>query len=202
MLSQVDTELQSRFARSCTEAAFGYARAAMAAYATFADQTLEFWTSAAKHTTGRGGEGVPISTYYVEAPRRAGAPSLPTPLDIPMPSPWREMSRAAFAPMAAWWGLAPFQSNPASWPMASAMMMAGVPRAVALPAAEANVAAMDAANAATASFTQTFSSYRSASGFAMPTVISPPSVTPPTFLNPFSAAALVAPWFTLARASL
>jgi hypothetical protein len=70
------------------------------------------------------------------------------------------------APMRAWWGLFPLQGPPASWPMAYAMMSAGVPRAVALPAAEANMAAMDAADAAKASLDRAFSAYRTDSGFA------------------------------------
>lgn len=41
----LDPELQQRFARHCTEAAFGYSSASTAAYAAFADQVLSFWTS-------------------------------------------------------------------------------------------------------------------------------------------------------------
>jgi hypothetical protein len=72
-----------------------------------------------------------------------------------------------------------------------------VPRNVALPAAEANVAVMDAANAATASVTQVFSSYRSEGGFAMsPQVVSPRNnLMFAAFLAPFGAAALATPWF-------
>lgn len=41
----LDPELQQRFARHCAEAAFGYSAAGTAAYAAFADQVLNFWTS-------------------------------------------------------------------------------------------------------------------------------------------------------------
>ena len=41
----LDPELQQRFARHCTEAAFGYSAASTAAYASFADQVLNFWTA-------------------------------------------------------------------------------------------------------------------------------------------------------------
>ena len=199
MLSPVNTELQSRFARGCTDAAFGYARAMTAAYAAWVNQTLEIWTTAAKPTTERPSEDTPMPTYYVEAPRRMSAPSIPAPVDLTqMSNPWRDLSRTTLAPIAAWWGLAPFQTNPASWPMAYAMMMSGVPRSVALPAAEANVAAMDAANAATASFNQAFSSYRSASGFAMPPVIAPPPAPTPAFLTPFNTVSMLTPWFAMA----
>lgn len=201
MLPPVSTELQTRFARSCTDAAFGYARAASAAYAAMADQTLDFWANAAK----RPSSSTPASSYYVSAPRRMAAPSIPmTPFDFfQMSNPWSDASRAAFAPVAAWWGLAPFQTNPMSWPMAHAMMTAGVPRNVALPAAEANVAVMDAANAATASVTQVFSSYRSEGGFAMsPQVVSPRNnLMLAAFLAPFGAAALATPWFMSAGSS-
>ena len=42
----VDQHLQERFTRHCTDAAFGYATAATAAYAVFADQVLSFWADA------------------------------------------------------------------------------------------------------------------------------------------------------------
>jgi hypothetical protein len=195
MLSPVNAELQSRFARSCADAAFGYARAASAAYAAMADQTLDFWATAAK----RSSSSTPEASYYVQAPRRMAAPSIPmTPFDFfRMSNPWSNTSQAAFAPIAAWWGLAPFQTNPMSWPMAHAMMTAGVPRSVALPAAEANVAVLDAANAASASVTQVFSSYRSEGGFAMSPQVASPRNNPmlAAFFMPFGAAALAAPWF-------
>ena len=41
----IDPESQQRFARHCTEAAFGYSAATTAAYAAFADQVMNFWTS-------------------------------------------------------------------------------------------------------------------------------------------------------------
>jgi hypothetical protein len=63
------------------------------------------------------------------------------------------------------------------------MMSAGVPRAVAMPAAEANLAAMDAADAAKASFDRAFSAYRTDGGFAATQVLSPKAwldaLTPP-----------------------
>ena len=93
MLAPVNTELQTRFARSCTDAAFGYARAASAAYAAMADQTLDFWATAAKRPTS----STPASSYYVSAPRRMAAPSIPmTPFDFfQMSNPWSDASRAA-----------------------------------------------------------------------------------------------------------
>lgn len=57
--------------------------------------------------------------------------------------------------------------------MAYTLMSAGVPRAVALPTAEANLAAMDAADAAKASLDRAFSAYRTDAGFAGAPVLSP-----------------------------
>ena len=39
----LDTQLQERFTRGCTDAAFGYTAATTAAYAAFADQVFGFW---------------------------------------------------------------------------------------------------------------------------------------------------------------
>jgi hypothetical protein len=63
----------------------------------------------------------------------------------------------------------PFTGPSAAWPMAFMMMASGVPRAVAMPTAEANVAVMDAADAASASVRKAFSSYHSDSGHAAST---------------------------------
>jgi hypothetical protein len=91
-----------------------------------------------------------------------------------------------FAPVRAWWGLFPLEGTPSSWPMAYAMMTAGVPRSVAMPAAEANVAAMDAADAAKTSIDRAFASYRSDSGFAMTQIIAPKTWLGALFLAPLS----------------
>lgn len=77
--------------------------------------------------------------------------------------------------------------------MAYAMMTAGVPRAVALPAAEANMAAMDAADAAQTSIDRTFSAYRSDSGFAVAQIVSPKAWLGALFLAPFTTSFRL-PW--------
>jgi hypothetical protein len=41
----LDPELQQRFARHCTDAAFGYSAATTAAYAAMADQVMGFWSA-------------------------------------------------------------------------------------------------------------------------------------------------------------
>jgi hypothetical protein len=192
-MTPVDTELTTRFAKSYTTAAFGYARAASAAYAALADQTLDFWAQAAKTTTAtprRTDEFRPSAPYLVTGPRPyrsafTPAPTPTPPLDLfKISSAWA--SSPMFAPMRAWWGMFPLEGNPSSWPMAYAMMTAGVPRAVALPTAEANLAAIDAAEAASASIDRAFSTYRSESGFAVAQIVSPKALYSALMLAPFT----------------
>jgi hypothetical protein len=61
----------------------------------------------------------------------------------------------------------PLGTQPMAWPMAYSMMAVGVPRSVAWPTAEANAAALDAAETATRSINNAFSSYRSTGGHAL-----------------------------------
>ncbi len=75
-------------------------------------------------------------------------------------------SSTAANPFAAWLGMFPYAAAPAAWPMAFMFMASGVPRSVAWPAAEANVAAMEAVDVATVSVRQAFSSYRTDGGHA------------------------------------
>jgi hypothetical protein len=196
-MNHIDSELSQRFTKSCTTAAFGYARAASAAYAAFANQALDFWAQSAKP---RNDDYRPATPYLVTGPRtyRSAVAPASTPVTAAMPMDFVRMSNAwaespLFAPMRAWWGLFPLEGNPASWPMAYAMMTAGVPRAVALPAAEANMAAMDAAEAASTSIDRAFSSYRSESGFAVAQIISPKALYGALFLAPFTMS-MKLPW--------
>jgi hypothetical protein len=200
-MTPVDTELTTRFAKSYTTAAFGYARAASAAYAALADQTLDFWAQAAKTTTSRQNDDFqPSKPYLVTGPRPYRSAFAPAPAPVSTPLDLFKVSNAwasspMFAPMRAWWGLFPLEGNPTSWPMAYAMMTAGVPRAVALPAAEANIAAMDAAEAASASIDRAFSTYRSESGFAVAQIISPKALYGALMLAPFTASFKL-PWLS------
>jgi hypothetical protein len=179
MLGQVDPELSARFARNCTDAAFGYARAASAAYAAMAKQTLDFWANAAEQP----GDPSPPSLAYsvkrsdaADRDGRDGEKSGVTPLDFMlMANPWLRQD-SAFASVTAWWSLFPLKGNPASWPMAYTMMTAGVPRDVALPAAEANIAAMEAAGIAKQTLDNVFSTYRSDSGYATSQILGPYSM--------------------------
>ncbi len=189
-MDQVHSELSQRFAKSCTTAAFGYMRAASAAYAAFATQALDFWSQAAKGSA-------PIDDdrssrpHLVTGPRPYRSAVAQTQVETAMPMDFVRVSNTwvaspMFAPVRAWWGLFPLEGNPASWPMAYAMMTAGIPRSVALPAAEANMAAMDAADAASASLDHAFSSYRSENGFAVAQVVSPKTWLTALFLAPYT----------------
>ena len=196
-MHHVDTELTARFAKSYTTAAFGYARAASAAYAVLADQTLDFWSQATKGTS-RSDAFTPSKPYLITGPRPYRSAYTPEAAAVPVPLDFFRISDAwasspMFAPMRAWWGLFPLEGNPACWPMAYAMMTAGVPRSVALPAAEANMAAIDAAEGAPTSIDRAFSSYRSESGFAVAQVISPKAVLSAMLLAPF-ASSMKLPW--------
>ncbi|HEX2840821.1 hypothetical protein [Hyphomicrobium sp.] len=195
-MNHFDSELSQRFARSCTTAAFGYARAASAAYAAFATQAIDFWTQSSK-AGATSDDFKPSTPYLVTGPRpyrsavtSSAAAALPTDFGR-MVDLWADSPM--FAPVRAWWGLFPLEGNPASWPMAYSMMTAGVPRAVALPAAEANMAAMDAAEAASTSINRAFSSYQSESGFAVSRIVSPKALYGALFLAPF-AQSVKLPW--------
>ncbi|HRN85485.1 MAG TPA: hypothetical protein PK857_11750 [Hyphomicrobium sp.] len=196
-MTYIDPELTRRFTEGCTTAAFGYARAATAAYAAFATQALDFWVQSAKSLDRD--DYKPSAPYLVTGPRTYRSTLTPAPMDAAMPFDFFRFSNAMaaspmFAPVRAWWGLFPLEGNPRSWPMAYAMMTAGVPRAVALPAAEANMAAMDAAEAASTSIDRVFASYRTEGGFAMSSVTaSSKAALQALFAAPF-ATAVKLPW--------
>ena len=195
-MDHIQSDLSQRFAKSYATAAFGYARAASAAYAAFADHTLDFWSKATQATVHEERQRPRLQLVSGPRPYRSAVTesSVATtqPMDlVGMTNAWA--ASPMFAPVRAWWSLFPLQGNPASWPMAYAMMTAGVPRAVALPTAEANVAAMDAADAATASIDRAFSSYRSDSGFAVAQIVSPKTWLSALMLAPFTTSFKL-PW--------
>lgn len=183
----LDTDKQVRFATSCSEAAFGYAAAASAAYGALAADTLEYW----KRTfLPEQPKPEPRSWYrHPDVPQPRKASELPLAL-----LPWApflaafgtpaqaSQARAAGDPMTMLmnaWAAAPtalfdmwsMQRAPVAWPMAFFMMSAGLPRAVAVPAAEANAAALDAARIARDALHSSYSSYRSDGGHAVAHVV-------------------------------
>jgi hypothetical protein len=167
----VEKHLQERFARHCTDAAFGYATAATAAYAAFADQVLSFWTNALKSPDRRETQAMsPAWSWPWPVPQPATPAWAAFPWAIPQgfaaPSSPFGAPGAAANPFTAWLGMFPFAAAPAAWPMACMFMASGVPSSVAWPAAEANVAAMEAVDVATVTVRQAFSSYRTDGGHA------------------------------------
>lgn len=185
----LDDALSRRFTKSCGAAAFGYARAAQAAYAAFVEQAIDFWAAQSRSLNGE--STAAERPHFQSGPhpfRAAYTPQREEPSPVPdfvrMTEAWA--ASPMLAPVRAWWSLFPLQGNPASWPMAHALMTAGVPRSVALPTAEANMAAMDAAQAATASVDRAFSAYRSEGGFAVSQIMGPKALYGAMFLAPFT----------------
>lgn len=171
----IDTKLQERFTRSCTDAAFGYTAATTAAYAAWAEQVFDFWTKVFQPP--RPPEPKPQTFFGWPLPAPV-QPALPAPAPAPVfgwPLPqWPSASPAQFPyqspganPYMAMFNMFPFAAampmGPA-WPMAFMMIAAGMPQSVAWPTAKANAAAMDAADVAAASVQKVFSSYRSEGG--------------------------------------
>ncbi|MGE0022996.1 MAG: hypothetical protein AB7S70_05115 [Hyphomicrobium sp.] len=199
-MDHVQSELSQRFAKSYATAAFGYAQAASAAYAALADQTLDFWSQAARAGSSVDDRQPRLQLVTGPRPYRSAfsatqsAASPASGVDfVRISQAWADSPM--FAPVRAWWSMFPLQGNPACWPMAYAMMSAGVPRTVAMPAAEANIAAFDAASVASASIDRAFSAYRSESGFAVSQIVVSPksSWIGALFLAPF-ATSIKLPW--------
>ncbi len=196
----LDPDLQRRFARHCTDAAFGYSAATTAAYAAFADQVLNFWSGVLQPEPAKREPDLwrwPLPTAEAAKPAAlsmnpfawmlpAPAPVAPKVPSLPT-NPWEAMAAFADAmsatmgtmsstpiksiagptnPMAAWLSMLPFATPSPAWPMAVVMMSSGVPHAVAWPAAEANVAVLDAAEVARRSIKNAFASYQTEGGHA------------------------------------
>lgn len=192
----IDTKLQERFTRSCTDAAFGYTAATTAACAAWADQVFDFWAQMLQPPAPPKPEpqtffGWPIP---LAAPAPKPAPPAPNPMAAfgwPIPqwpatppattqfpfqapaNPYMSnpyMSNPFMAnPYMAMFNMFPFAAaTPAgpAWPMAFMMIAAGMPQSVAWPTAKANAAVMDAADVAAVSVHKAFSSYRSEGGHA------------------------------------
>jgi hypothetical protein len=176
----LDTRLQERFTQRCTDAAFGYTAATTAAYAAMANQIFDFWADVLKPPrqeppASQFSWGWPMPTMPMPAPRQSPPANPFLPFAWPVP-PSRSMPAnnlfagpfaGANAMFSAWLGMFPYAASPAAWPMAFMMMASGVPHSVAWPTAEANVAVMDAAEAATVSVQKALSSYRSDGGHAV-----------------------------------
>jgi len=166
-----DPKLQARFARSCTDAAFGYTAATIAAYADLTSQVLNFWADALQPAGDDKTPGTKEQAGFSFV-RQGTMPTPFSPFDWMNDPRWlpptanSAIGNALSSPFAAWFGMLPVAASPAVWPMAVMLMSAGVPRSVAWPTAEANVAVMDAADAAAVSVKQVFESYQTGGGQA------------------------------------
>ena len=109
-------------------------------------------------------------------------------------------AQAFMQPWDLWLSMTPFGRSPIVLQMAFAMMAFGVPRSVAMPAAEANAAAFEAAEAAAAPFQDAFASYRSDGGHASAQIIHMRRVMTAALVSPLGAAAGW-PWLTGTRAA-
>lgn len=172
----LDVASQQKFSRGCTDAGFGYAQAATAAYSQAATQCLEFWCQAFSGVMA-GLDSAPAShTVPPAAVRTSELPFGLSPSDW-LPFPFYDSRRidavmtadAPFNPMGVFlfmFCLVPLRGAPASWPFAQMMIDSGVPREVAWPTAEANAAVIDAAEVATQGFHKVLVACQTGSGFA------------------------------------
>ena len=176
----VDPKLQERFARRCTDAAFGYGTATTAAYFAFAGQVLDFWASMlAPDTRPAPKSRTPAlrapSFGWPTSPQAALTPFLWPMAAAPASTPAAPFSFAPFAfqpfaaapainPFQAWFNGLPFAAATPAWPMAFMLIAYGMPSSVAWPTAEANAAAIDAVDAAAVTVRQVFSSHRTDGG--------------------------------------
>lgn len=205
----LDATQQTKFARQCGDAAFGYARTSMAAYGALLDQSMSFWTAAAGAAAGKPEKPAqPAAAFpFMMWPMfPAAQPARPEPvasanpfLAMWDPAQWTGLGNAAsaksFNPWTMWFDMVASPRAVTANPMAVWMMSFGVPQSVARPAAEAHAAALDAADTATASINSTFASYRSNGGHAAAQVISPKQMALSMMYGPVGAAMLMSwPW--------
>ncbi len=173
-----DPELQARFVRSSTNAFLEFGRASMAAANAWQREVsnppaptpssayFDIWTEAWKWWLDAA--TTPVPDFWRNS---RGAES--TPMAWPWLLGWPTPPNSAAAqfmlasPFAAFgW---PMRMMPWSFyqgPMVGMMLSAGMPYAVAAPAARASTSAMDAAEAAQQQLQLIFSSYRNDSGYA------------------------------------
>jgi hypothetical protein len=193
----LDPKLQARFTRSCTDAAFGYTAATIAAYADLTSQVLNFWADALQPA---GDDKTRATNEQAGFPfvRQNTTPTPFAPFDWMVDPRWlpptanSALGNVLASPFAAWCGMLPITASPAVWPMAIMLMSAGVPRSVAWPTAEANVAVMDAADAAAVSVKQVFASYPTGGGHAVTSLWPPNSFMTLAAFSPFNINAMMA----------
>ncbi len=146
-----------RIATCYCEAMFGYAEAASAMWWAVTHASIDTCASMVKAASKD--DGKPKSWFNPEA-----APALfggdRAAFD------WFGNATGALPSLDIWFDMFPLRGGPAAWPMAFGMLSAGVPKAVAWPAAAANAAMMEAAEVASGEMQNAFASYHSESGYA------------------------------------
>lgn len=153
---------EERFAKCWSDAMFGYANAMSAACWAMTGQMLTLWGEAADGVAKATKHSQPAdkveSWYKPDKPVRTALLPAAMPAAMSTGFPWGFASWTPAAPFATtaasrspidlWFDMLPINGSPAAWPMACAMLSAGLPKAVAWPTAEANVAMLGAAKAA------------------------------------------------------
>jgi hypothetical protein len=102
-------------------------------------------------------------------------------------------------PLDVFLSITPFGRSPIVLEMAVGMMTFGIPRAVAMPAAEANAAAFSAAETAVGPFSIGFSSYRSEGGHATAQIASLQRLVTMLLLSAAGSAMMMSSWADGAR---
>ncbi len=177
-----DETAQERFARCWSEAMLGYAHAASAATWIMTNRTLAFWGEATRSMAEAARAREPETTsdsWFRPGPVRNAllpretAPSWSFPRFDQSAFGYEPFGRTSpFAvspfgapplpsPFAMWLGMLQLKGPPASWPMAFGMIASGVPHVIAWPAAQANTAMLDAAEAAKTAFGTMLAGYAS-----------------------------------------
>lgn len=163
-----------RISRGCSQAALGYAAAATAAYTELACRAFDFWSVA---LSGLVEQPAVETEKKTPEPKITSEPPFGMSADDWNPLSWFDPRRfealwqmdASTAPITAMMTMAnavPLRGTSTSWGMAQVMIDSGVPRSIAWPAAEANAAALDAADAASNGLRKIIASFHTESGYA------------------------------------
>lgn len=162
-------------AQSCAEAATGYAAAATAAYTEMASQALDFWCTALSGLAEPSAQEDKFRSRTAPAVKSEPAFGLSAADWNPMswfdPRRFESLWKLDFLTppghaMLAVANTVPLRGTSASWGMAKVMIDSGVPRSVAWPAAEANAAALKAADTASNGLRNAVANFHTGSGYA------------------------------------
>ena len=163
-------------AQSCAEAATGYATAATAAYTEMVSKALDFWCTALsgladKPAQDDNGKPVQVVPTVTAEPPFGMCASDWHPMSWFDPRRFESLWKLDFLTppghaMLAMANAVPLRGSSACWGMAKVMIDSGVPRSVAWPAAEANAAALKAADTASNGLRTIVAHFHSDSGYA------------------------------------